>query len=274
MKIFWILICVILILFILIIWLIKPNKKRDISAFYGKMYAHRGLHDEKVPENSMTAFRLAVENGYGVELDVQMTLDGKLVVFHDGSLERMTGEKGFLRNYTYDQLQQYTLKGTDEHIPLFEDVLAVLNTTDLICELKSDNGNENYELCQKAYNLLRNYKGKYCIESFSPFLVKWFRIKHSEIIRGQLSSNLFSQPDMLFILRFVMSNLLVNFISRPDFISYRHKDTNMFGYRMCRFLYHPFVIGWTARGPLEQKSAWEKFDSIIFEKNELENPVE
>ncbi len=186
-----IIMCIIIIIFFLFIYLIKPNKKCNISVFKRKMYAHRGLHDEKVPENSMTAFRLAVENGYGVELDVQMTKDGKLVVFHDGSLKRMTGDEHFVKDFTYEQLQQLTLNNTDEHIPLFNDVLNVLETTDLICEIKNNNGNINNELCNKVYQALKEYKGNYCIESFSPFLIKWFRVNHPEIIRGQLSCNMF-----------------------------------------------------------------------------------
>jgi len=164
-----------IILFIIALILIKPGKKRDTSYFYNKMYAHRGLHDDVVPENSLTAFRLARENGYGVELDVQMTKDGQLVVFHDGNLKRVCGVDGFLRDYTYEELQQFSLKGTQEKIPLFSTVLNTLGTTDLICEIKGDNGNKNYVICQKTYEALLQYPGRYCVESFSPYLVKWFK---------------------------------------------------------------------------------------------------
>ena len=274
MNTIFIILLLFVVLFLLMIILIKPNKRRDYSAFTEKMFAHRGLHDENTPENSLSAFRLAVEHGYGVELDVQMTLDKQLVVFHDGSLKRMTGEDGYLRNYTYEQLKTLRLKGTDETIPLLKDVLQVLKTTDLICEIKADNGNMNYELCRKTYDYLKEYKGLYCIESFSPYLVKWFRIHHPEVIRGQLSCNMYKQENMIFVVRFAMTHLLINCISRPDFIAYRHKDTKQFGFALCKALYHPLLFGWTARGPKEQASAKPKFDSLIFEQNEQENPVE
>ncbi len=254
------------VLLIVMLVLVKPGKKRDTSYFKTKMYAHRGLHGNGVPENSLTAFRLAVENGYGVELDVQMTADKKLVVFHDGNLKRMCGEDGFLRNYTYEELQKFSLSGTNEKIPLFEDVLNILGNTDLICEIKGDNGNKCYELCEKTYEMLKTYKGRFCIESFSPYLVKWFRKNHPEIIRGQLSCDFMDEESMKWYERFFMTHLCVNVLSRPDFVAYKHEDIGQFGFRLCRRVFRPFLIAWTAKGEEQQKSAWGSFDSVIFEK--------
>lgn len=257
---------IVVLLFIWMLVLIKPGEKRDTSYFEKKMYAHRGLHGNGVPENSLTAFRLARENGYGVELDVQMTKDKKLVVFHDGTLLRMCGVNGYLRDYTYEELLSFSLKETDEKIPLFEDVLKTLGPTDLICEIKGDNGNKCYELCEKAYEMLMAYEGKFCIESFSPFLVKWFRENHPEIIRGQLSCNFMKEPNMKWYERFTMTHLLVNYLSKPDFVAYKHEDIGQLGYMLCKRVYRPFLVAWTAKGEEEQKKAWGSFDSVIFEK--------
>lgn len=245
---------------------IKPNGHRDVSDFSERLYAHRGLHDDVIPENSLAAFREAVKNGYGVELDVQMTRDGKLVVFHDGNLLRMCGINALLKDFTYEELLRFNLKNTQEKIPLFEDVLAVLGKADLVCEIKSDNGHKNYTLCEKTYDMLRTYPGNYCIESFSPFLVSWFKKYHPEIIRGQLSQRFTRKDKMKWPVRFFMSNLLVNVVSRPDFISYRHQDSRKWGFRLVKFLYNPFLVAWTARGDEEIKSAFNTFDSVIFEK--------
>ncbi len=261
-TIFWIAV----VLFIVMLILIKPNKRRDTSYFHTKMYAHRGLHGNGVPENSLTAFKLARESGYGVELDVQMTRDGRLVVFHDGNLLRMCGVDGYLRDYTYEELQGFRLAGTDERIPLFKDVLSTLGSTDLICEIKGDNGNKCYKLCAETYNALREYKGRYCIESFSPYLVRWFRKYHPEIIRGQLSCNFMHDTGMKFFLRVAMTHLLVNVLSRPDFVAYRHEDIGQFGYKLCKRVFRPFTVAWTAKGEEEQKRAWGSFDSVIFEQ--------
>ena len=261
-------ILVVLVLFVAFyLYSIKPGKRRNTSYFEQKMYAHRGLHGGPVPENSLMAFRLAHENGFGVELDVQMSKDGQLVVFHDGNLKRMCGVDGKLKNYTYEELSSFRLKDTDEHIPLFSDVLEVLVDSDLICEIKGDNGARNYELCEKVYNQLKSYKGQFCIESFSPFLVKWFRKKHPEIIRGQLSCSFTDIKRMNPILRFVMSNLMINIISRPDFVAYNHEDVRNPGFRLVKKLYKPFLVAWTARGDKQQGHASEHFDSVIFEKD-------
>lgn len=254
------------ILFTVMLVMIKPNKKRDTSYFRNKSYAHRGLHDNEVPENSLTAFRLARENGFGVEFDVQMTRDNKLVVFHDGSLKRVCGIDGYLRDYTYDELCEFRLKETDEQIPLLSDVLDVLDGADIICEIKGDNGNKNYDICKRTYDMMSAYKGKYVIESFSPFLVEWFKINHPEIIRGQLSCDFMKDESMTKIQRFCMTHLLVNYVSRPDFVAYDHRDIKKFGFKLCKFLFKPFLVAWTAKGKVEQESAWKVFDSVIFER--------
>lgn len=267
MDVLSVLVRIAVVLLIIMLYLIKPNKKRDTSYFRTKMYAHRGLHGAGVPENSLEAFRLAREKGYGVELDVQMTKDKKLVVFHDGNLKRVCGVEGNLRDYTYDELLNFRLSGTDEQIPLFKDVLEVLGDTDLICEIKGDNGNKCYELCEKTYNELCEYfKGKYCIESFSPFLTGWFKKNHPEIIRGQLSCDFSKEPSLNPVVRFGLTHLLLNVISRPDFIAYKHQDKNIFGFQLCKRVYRPFLVAWTAKGEAEQKEAWGSFDSVIFEQ--------
>lgn len=246
------------------LYMIKPNHRRDTSYFKGKSYAHRGLHDEKVPENSLWAFKLARKEGYGVELDVQQTKDGQVVVFHDATLRRVCGVEGKVWDYTYEELQNFRLKDTDEKIPLFSDVLEALDGMDLICELKSDRKIKDYELCEKTYNLLMTYKGRFCIESFSPFIVGWFRKNHPEIIRGQLSEN-FLETMGHNVPNFFLTHLLVNVVGRPDFIAYNHK-CDSFGLRVVR-KFKPLMVCWTARGPKEQESAWEKYESVIFEKN-------
>lgn len=254
-----------LVLAALAIFAIAPNAHRDCSDFKGKMYAHRGLHGAGVPENSMEAFRRAVAEGYGVEFDVQFTKDHHIVVFHDSNLKRMCGVDKRVRDCTYEELQQYGLDGTDERIPLLEDALQLLGQTTLVCEIKNHNGNRNNRLCRETYEKLADYKGRYCIESFSPFLVKWFRLNHPEVIRGQLSYAMKDEGGLGYVARLALSQLLFNFISRPDFIAYRHQDFRQPGFFLCAKLFHPLLVAWTARGDEEQAKAWRRFDSVIFE---------
>ena len=224
-MIIYIVVVIVAILITGLLYAIAPNKRRDYSDFAGLMYAHRGLHGNGVPENSMRAFELAVEGGYGVELDVQFTKDHKIVVFHDGNLKRMCGVDKRVRDCTYEELKSYRLAGTDQTIPLFEDVLKTLKKTTLICEIKNHNGNRNNRLCRETYEMLSKYEGKYCMESFSPFLVAWFRNNHPEVIRGQLSCAMKDEGSLGYIARLALSQLLINCISRPDFIAYRHQDS-------------------------------------------------
>ncbi len=273
MKLLIILLILLVILILLPLSLIAPGPERDYSAWKGLMIAHRGLHDENIPENSMAAFRNAVASGYGVELDVQYTLDGKLVVFHDPDLNRMCGTDKKVRDCSLEELQSYRLKNTSETIPLFSEVLKELGNVPLVCEIKNHSGNINSAICEDTYNLIRDYKGMYCIESFSPFLVKWFKDNHPEIIRGQLSCDM-KKEKMSAAFRIAMTHLLVNAISRPDFIAYRHHDVDKLGFRICSRLFHPLLFAWTARGDAEQVHAWKYFDSVIFEINEDNNPTE
>ena len=118
---------------------ISPEAKQIAKAFKGLNCAHRGLHaeDQAIPENSIPAFKAAREGGYGVELDVQLSKDGKVVVFHDNDLKRVCGINEWVNSKDWKELSALPLFNTQEHIPLFTDVLEVLDDTPVIVELKS-----------------------------------------------------------------------------------------------------------------------------------------
>ena len=230
-------------------------------------YAHRGLHGEKAPENSMAAFRLAVDHGFGMELDVHLMADGELAVLHDSSLMRMTNADVRIEDLTAEQLQNYRLAGTDESIPTFRQVLELVNgKVPLIVELKSvDN---NYAtLAQSACRLLDDYKGLYCIESFDPRCIRWLKINRPEIVRGQLAHNSLREKEgnVPLILRFCMTNLLSNFWNRPDFIAYRFVDRMGLSVRLCRKLWKVQGVSWTLRSQTELDTAISENWIPIFE---------
>ena len=162
-------------LFIVYVLAVLPRRpgKAGAAPFRGLMAAHRGLYekDQSVPENSLEAFRRAAAYGCGVELDVQLSKDGAVVVFHDDTVDRMTTEKGRVDSFTLAELQAMPLKGTEHRMPLFTDVMAVLDgVSPTIVELKST---PNYqELCEKTLAILRTLKGPYCVESFDPRIVR------------------------------------------------------------------------------------------------------
>ena len=143
MKILIIILVCLAALVVLYFLMIMPRivYKPDTSPFMEWLYAHRGLHDnaEKVPENSLIAFRKAVEGGFGIELDVQMSRDGVPVVFHDFTLKRMCGVEGRVCDYSYDELRRFSLIGSGERIPKFAEVLKLVNgRAPLIVELKTE----------------------------------------------------------------------------------------------------------------------------------------
>ena len=207
------------------LFLIAPGRasRAQRSPFEGRAFAHRGLYelDQSVPENSLPAFRRAVETGYGAELDVQRTRDGQIVVFHDDSMQRACGVEGAVRDFTYEELQAFPLFGTDERIPLFSDVLKVFDGKQpLIVELKY--GPDSDLLCEATRQMLDAYDGPACVESFHPAMVRWFWKHDPKRLRGQLSEAVcYSRKNLPLLLSFMMSRLLSNCLTRPQFIAYQ-----------------------------------------------------
>ena len=137
-----ILLSTLIFLSLLYIFLISPRlprKSMRLFLTHGKYYAHRGLHSETVPENSLPAFKLAVEHGYGMELDVQITADGVPVVFHDNTLSRMCGIDRGIHDYTLEELEQFALAGHEDiHIPTLASVLELVGgKVPLVVEIKA-----------------------------------------------------------------------------------------------------------------------------------------
>ncbi len=244
----------------------------DCSAFDGWLYAHRGYHtlegEEKRPENSRAAFRAAVKENFGVELDVHLLADGGLAVFHDSELKRMTGLDGDIEDLTTEQLSQCYLAGTQETIPTFQDALEIFGgKVPLIIELKVKNKNQA-ALCQTTCDALKDYKGLYCMESFDPFAIQWLKENRPDIVRGQLSCNLIperKQNNLSWFEAWGASNLLLNPLTKPDFIAYGFKDRRNLSNVICRDVWHMKGASWTLRTHEELDEAWREGLWPIFE---------
>lgn len=254
---------------LLYILCLKPNTGRrdQMRPFEAVYIAHRGLfdNDSLYPENSLPAFKRAVLGGYGIEMDVQLTADHELVVFHDAALKRMCGVNKVLHACTYDELQQYRLGISDEKIPLFSEALAIIRgKVPLIVEIKPEG--DCIETARVLAEMMKGYRGMYCIESFHPFVVGWYRKHHPEVLRGQLSTDYKKQGEQRSgIERFVLSNLLLNFYAKPDFIAYNHKYSSQFSYKLCRKLYDVENAAWTIRTQEELEAARKVFQIFIFD---------
>lgn len=243
------------------------HKREKWQHLTGWDYAHRGLHDNEhgIPENSMAAFQRAVDKGYGIELDVHLTADNQLVVFHDDTLTRMCGINKKISGFLYSYLQQLRLLGTGEGIPLFKDVLALVDgKVPLIIELKVDGSNQNL-LCPLVWQLLSGYKGSYCIESFHPFVLQWFKRHQTQVVRGQLSCNFFKENPHCDIVLFLMSNLMTNFFTHPDFIAYKYLDLKNPAVIYNRKLFRIMTVVWTIPGKPTYDRFKGKVDAMIFE---------
>lgn len=243
------------------------HKKSKWQHLTGWDYAHRGLYDNEhgIPENSMAAFRRAVDKGYGIELDVHLTADNQLVVFHDDSLIRMCGVNKKISSFLYSDLLQMRLLGTDEQIPLFKDVLDLVDgKVPLIVELKVDGSNQNL-LCPLVWQLLSRYKGDFCIESFHPFVLQWFKRHQPQVVRGQLSCNFFKENPHCDIVLFLMSNLMTNFFTHPDFIAYKYLDLDNPAVIYNRKLFGIMTVVWTIPGQPTYDRFKNKVDAMIFE---------
>ena len=225
--------------------------------------AHRGLHNDEFPENSLGAFQNAINNGYPIELDVHIISDGTLVVFHDDSLSRMTGKDGYLKNLTKFDLENYHLADTEYTIPTFEDVLTLIDgKVPLLIEVK--NTNKVGALETKLLEMLRAYKGEYAIESFNPYVLEWFKNNAPDILRGQLAG-FFKGEKLAFIKRFALKRMVLNKIAKPDFIAY---EASRLPNRFVRKYKSLPLIAWTVRSQKEYMKVVQYCDNVIFENFE------
>lgn len=247
----------------------RLSEQKRMKAYDHIMFAHRGYHnaDLGIPENSMSAFRAALEHGYGIELDVHLTADEKLVVFHDNTLDRVCGQSGMVEALTYAELETCTLLGTHERMPLLEDVLHLVHgQVPLLIELKIPT--HSYMICEKVYQSLQNYNGTYLIQSFNTFGLRWFKLHAPEVLRGQLSSRLTKDPlEEPWITRFMVEHLLTNFLGRPDFISYKLADLPHPAVWLLRTGFGCPVAVWTLRTRKALKEGVTRYDIQIFEKH-------
>lgn len=260
-------------------------------------YAHRGLHNKPlIPENSLAAFSLAAEKGFGIELDVHLTLDKKIAVIHDSSLKRVTtvradgkavipenaGEDVANRFLSDDRIEEisleeakkYTLEESDERIPELREVLKLIKgRVPLIIELKPVDDNL-VELTDLVMKELENYTGLYAVESFNSFAVKYLKKAYPYVVRGQLATDLRKDEKELRqgdprervhvsrTVNFLVRELIFNPLSKPDFVGYKFEHRKNRRFRN----YKGMKVYWTVRTPLDMELAEKKGIVCIFER--------
>lgn len=206
---------------------------------YGIKIAHRGLFNNiDVPENSLLAFKRAIDKNIPIELDVRLTKDNILVVFHDANLKRLTGVDKPIKELTYEELKQIKLLDTNLVISMFNEVLSLVNGKVLIdIEIKVDDNVEN--ICQILIDILKNYKGNYIVKSFNPKVVRWFMKNYPNVTRGLLIADNYKNKfyNYLFTSKWIM------LYCKPNFLAVSKKILNTWKIQKLRKKY--LLLVWT-----------------------------
>jgi glycerophosphoryl diester phosphodiesterase len=236
---------------------------KDLKWLKSDYIAHRGLHtlDKRVPENSMKAFSLAIENNYSIECDLNILKDNEIVVFHDSNLKRMCGEKKDLDQLSKEEIKTYKLLDTEERIPTLLELLELVDSkVNLLIEIKNKHCTKTLKY---ALKILENYKGNYAIFSFHPKVPFYLRLHHKDIPRGQIAGAGIGSGEKIKFLTKLANNLAFNFLTRPHFVSYNY--SGMPNKKLDKYYKKNIVIGWTVRNKEDFIKARSLYDNIVFE---------
>jgi len=226
--------------------------------------AHRGLHDDKSPENSLGAFSKALKKGYAIELDIHLSKDLDVVVFHDESLERMTGSRGEISQYVLQSLKNLRLANTDESIPTLKEVLELVDgQVPIVIEVKCNKHDGIIEA--ELMKLLVHYQGDYTIQSFNPYTLKWIRLHYPQVVLGLLVTNDFANTKLKFYEKFVLRYMSFLPVIRPDYIGLDYESFSLIQYFIIKKLTLAKIIFWTIADEETYIECRELCDNIIFE---------
>lgn len=237
---------------------------KDTKWLIDSLFAHRGLHNEVYPENTLGAFKHAVSKNYDLECDIQLTKDEKIVVFHDKNLKRLCNVDRVLEECTYLELQEFNIKGTEEKIPLLDEFLRVLpETTKLLIEFKPTSRHKR--IVELFLKRMEHVPNMYAIHSFDPRILVDFRKLAPEVIRGFISEN-FSIKEYGLTGK-MCGKLLFNKSTQPDFINYGLKDlpSKLLDKQKRK---GRLVLSYTARTQKELDFVRDRYDNAVFENFE------
>lgn len=254
----------------LCLYLIAAKHDERMKKYENGYYAHRGLHgrvgdyEDAAPENTLKAFKRAVEMNFGIELDVRLTKDEKMVVFHDDTLKRAAGIDKKIGELTYAELSEIPLFGSDERVPLFTEVLELVNgSVPLLVEIKDDGFAKTPEI---AMQILKDYKGEFIVESFNPLIMGKVRKFAPEVLRGFLCEHLTNNPEYKAFKYHIVERNLLNFIAKPHFIAGSFKSFPFFPSKIVKLLFRPAMLAWTVKSKEDEAEARSKgFTGMIFE---------
>lgn len=235
------------------------DKYRDLLS---RPFAHRGVHNVE-PENSLPAFKIAVEMKLGIELDIHLTKDEQIVVFHDDNLRRMTGANEYIKYLTYEQIKQYKLNDSENKIPLLKQVFELVNgKVPILIEIKTNNNMK--KLVPKLKELIDTYQGKVFIQSFNPFVLRRCYKAMPNILRGQLSS-FFVDDKLSFYKKIPIKKLFFKKFSHIDFVSYNIENLpNKYVNKM-----NIPILAWTIKTKEDYDKSKQNANNIIVDNIDI-----
>lgn len=241
------------------------DSSKDLRWLVEKPFAHRGLHHagKGIPENSLSAFRGAIKQGVGIEMDVRATADGEAVVFHDDSLERLTGANGAVSTSTALGLKGHRLIGKhDDSIETLSSVLSVIRgRTPVLVEMK-DCGEQNIRLCIAVRRALEGYSGPLAIMSFNPEIPAWFAKTAPKVIRGLVTTDKGETYGLFGKTRFGHNRNQRK--AKAQFIAHDLRCLPSSFVRDARKAGMP-TLSWTVRSEADNAHARDNVDNVIFE---------
>ena len=231
-----------------------------MKLFKNRFIAHRGLHKNKIiPENSMLAFKAAIEKNYAIEFDINITKDNQIVVFHDDDLNRLCNKKENIEDVSYDFLKDLNLYESNEKIPLLKELLdQVAGKIPLIIEIKK---HKNIGLLENILlEMLKEYKGEYFICSFEKDILLWLEKNKPKEIRGLI----FGSLPIKFKKYEKIAFLYKYFKSKADFISLEDKLIDSSIYDFCKKKELDILV-WTIKDKKSFQNIDKKVSAVIFE---------
>lgn len=226
----------------------------------GRIISHRGIHDNiKIFENTKEAIKLAKDKNYIIEIDIHLTKDNQIIVFHDYNTKRITKKDMIIEEFNYNDLNKQNII----HIPLLKEILKLINgKVPLLIEIKQENKVGKLE--QNLMNILKDYKGEYAIQSFNPKVLYWFKRNYPNIKRGQLSCK-YKNKKIPKTEKYILSNMLFNFITKPNFISYKYNELSIKKIRKYQNK-NIKVLAWTITNKQDYNKYIKLYDNLICEK--------
>jgi glycerophosphoryl diester phosphodiesterase len=230
--------------------------------------AHRGLHGNGIVENSLSAAKAAIDANYAIEVDLQLSKDGKIVVFHDETLDRLTSEKGDVAARTAAELKAIKLNGSSDTIPPLDDLLSlVAGKVPLVLELKSP-WNGDVTLAKKVADRLESYEGPVAVMSFDPDLVVALKNHAPGLPRGIVAERKYIHSYWNFLSagkKQFLGLLLHTLRTKPHFVAYAQFNLPAAAPLIARYVLGMPLLSWTVRTENERAHVMRWADQIIFE---------